>query len=62
MFNKQHEESLQKSISAAIYEDRASLFNRDFFHMKTREECEVIANGVMDRLKEISQMRRILHK
>ncbi|XP_045448073.1 sec1 family domain-containing protein 2-like [Melitaea cinxia] len=62
MFNKQHEESLQKSISAAIYEDRASLFNRDFFHMKTREECEVIAKGVMDRLKEISQMRRILHK
>nr|XP_026499658.1 sec1 family domain-containing protein 2-like [Vanessa tameamea] len=62
MFNKQHEESVQEALSVAIFEDHKSLFPSEFGYIVTPEECEVISNKIMGRLKDVSQMRRILQK
>ncbi|CAH2096040.1 unnamed protein product [Euphydryas editha] len=62
IFNKQHEESVQESLSVAILEDHKSLFACEFEHPMTLEKSQAIAKKIMDRFKEISQMRSILQK
>ncbi|KAG6444474.1 sec1 family domain-containing protein 2 [Manduca sexta] len=58
-FSKQHEESLAETVSVAIFEDHASLLSD---RIVTPEECLDISKSIMERLKDVAQMRRSLHK
>lgn len=61
IFNKQHEDNLQETLSVAIFEDHKSLLTSDTT-LVTPEQCEDIAKNIMGKLKEISHMRKILNK
>ncbi|CAH0751571.1 unnamed protein product [Diatraea saccharalis] len=62
-FSKQHEDSLTETLSVAIFEDHKSLFsNDDISHIVTPEQCDEIAQNIMTKLKDVAQMRKILHK
>uniref|UniRef100_A0A2A4J3N2 Sec1 family domain-containing protein 2 n=1 Tax=Heliothis virescens TaxID=7102 RepID=A0A2A4J3N2_HELVI len=64
-FSKQHEDSLTETLSVAIFEDHRSLYQKTVETeslMVTPEYCDATAKRVMGQLKDIAQMRRILHK
>lgn len=61
-FNKQHEDGLAETLSVAIFEDHGVLFPNMELKLVTPEECNDIANKIMARLKDVSQMRKILHR
>ncbi|CAG9561771.1 unnamed protein product [Danaus chrysippus] len=62
-FNKNHEESLQEALSVAIFEDHKNILDTvTIGDIVMPEECEAMAKVIMARLKEISQMRKTLHK
>ncbi|XP_045772551.1 sec1 family domain-containing protein 2-like [Maniola jurtina] len=61
VFTKQHEDNLQQALSVAIFEDHKTLLSESG-HMATPEECEQISKNIMGRLKEVSQIRKILQK
>ncbi|CAG4971455.1 unnamed protein product [Colias eurytheme] len=63
MFNKQHEDHLQETLSVAIFEDHKTLFaNTDIGHIVTPENCEQVSKNIMHSLKDISQMRKNLQR
>ncbi|KAJ8731251.1 hypothetical protein PYW07_004415 [Mythimna separata] len=63
-FSKQHEESLTETLSVAIFEDHKSLYQKNVETgvIVTPEECDAASKRVMSQLKDIAQMRRVLHK
>ncbi|XP_059052148.1 sec1 family domain-containing protein 2-like [Achroia grisella] len=62
-FSKQHEDSLIETLSVAIFEDHKQLFSsEEGGRIATPEECDDISNKIMRRLKDVSQMRKILQK
>ncbi|CAG5045028.1 unnamed protein product [Parnassius apollo] len=61
-FNKQHEDSLTEALSVAIFEDHKILFSNMDAHIASPEECDEIANKILTRLKDVAQMRKILHR
>lgn len=63
-FSKQHEDSLTETLSVAIFEDHKSLYQKNVETgvIVTPEECDAAAKRVMSKLKDIAQMRRVLHK
>ncbi|XP_050684636.1 sec1 family domain-containing protein 2-like [Leptidea sinapis] len=63
VFNKQHEDQLQETLSVAIFEDHKTLLtNVETGHIVTPEECEQISINIMSDLKTISQMRNNLQR
>lgn len=61
-FNKQHEDTLAEMLSVAIFEDHKTLLTNLDPGMATPEGCADMANKIMKKLKDISQMRKILNK
>lgn len=63
-FSKQHEDSLTETLSVAIFEDHKSLYHKNVETgvMVTPEDCDAASKRVMAQLKDIAQMRRVLHK
>ncbi|XP_041979051.1 sec1 family domain-containing protein 2-like [Aricia agestis] len=62
VFTKEHEDSLQDALAVAIFEDNKTMFPNDSGYIVTPEECDEISKRVMERLRDVSQMRKILHK
>ncbi|KPI95637.1 Sec1 family domain-containing protein 2 [Papilio xuthus] len=61
-FNKQHEDTLTEMLSVAIFEDHKTLLSNPDPGMATPEGCAEMAGKIMKKLKDVSQMRKILNK
>ncbi|XP_045536535.1 sec1 family domain-containing protein 2 [Papilio machaon] len=61
-FNKQHEDTLAEMLSVAIFEDHKTLLSNPDPGMATPEGCAEMASKIMKKLKDVSQMRKILNK
>ncbi|XP_053609312.1 sec1 family domain-containing protein 2-like [Plodia interpunctella] len=60
-FSKQHEDSLQETLSVAIFEEHKSLFPGEA-GFASPEECDDLAGKLVARLKDVAQMRSSLNK